>query len=152
MSNSLFAKFAQECQIPVGLEAPSVAAHTPMARSDSSQLCSHRRIVENCCGVHIGQHCEWGSLQRIGTTNTQARDTSSRHRSSRMTQEVAHAHGNRAAQNSGALGLSSAEVTILMQSNADNREIVTLPPGGATETCQPRCVCYLKGMITSGTF
>jgi hypothetical protein len=48
-------------------------------------------------------------------TNPRACTTAKHHRSNGITQQVEHAHGNRAAQRSGALGLSFAEVTILMQ-------------------------------------
>jgi hypothetical protein len=48
------------------------------------------------------------------------------HRSNGITQQVEHPHGSRAAQRSGALGLSSAEVTMLKQLDADTREIITL--------------------------
>jgi hypothetical protein len=63
-----------------------------------------------------------------------------RRRSNGITQQVEHAHGNRAAQRSGALGLSSAEVTILMRLNVDTREIFTLSPRGEPKTHQPRSV------------
>jgi hypothetical protein len=107
------------------------------------------KTVEGCT---LASTASGGASRESVDTNTRVCDTSSRHRSNGITQGVVHAHGNRAAQNSGALGLSSAEVTILMQSNAGNREIVTLPPGGEAATHQPRCVCYLMGMITPGTF
>jgi hypothetical protein len=70
-------------------------------------------------------------------TNPRACDPSRCHRSNGITQQVEHAHGNRAAQKSGALGLSPAEVTILMRLYVDTREIVTLSPGGETGTHQP---------------
>src|SRR5919109_5373219 len=60
------------------------------------------------------------------------------HRSNGITQQVEHPHGSYAAQRSGALGLSSAEVTILMRLHADTREIITLSLGGETHTHQPR--------------
>ena len=73
-------------------------------------------------------------------TNPRACSSARRHRSNGITQQAEHPHGSRAAQRSGALGLSSAEVTILMRLNADTREIVTLSLGGEPHTHQHRCV------------
>ena len=73
-------------------------------------------------------------------TNPQVYSNMRRHRSNGITQQVEHPPGSRAVQRSGALGLSSAEVTILMRLNADTREIITLSLGGEPHTHQPRCV------------
>jgi hypothetical protein len=67
-------------------------------------------------------------------TNPWAYALAKRRRSNGITQQVEHAHGNRAAHRSGALGLSSAEVTILMQLNLNTRAIITLSPGGDAKT------------------
>src|SRR6266850_2495459 len=84
-------------------------------------------------------------------TNPRVCSSIRRHRSNGITQQVEHPPGSRAAQRSGALGLSSAEVTMLMRLNADTREIITLSLAGEPHTHQPRCVEISIGVITLGT-
>jgi hypothetical protein len=132
--------------------------HTNMRRS--ARHCGPRapclvRVSVVMCPSPDGQKplrgTHWPAL-RVGVhpqvlvhTDPWACSTVTHHRSTGITQQVEHAHGNRAAQRSGTLGLSSAEVTILMRSNADTREIATLSPGGEPKTHQPRCVLRSHG-------